>query len=107
MKNFIVNKNASINGSSLKGYFIAPFSDLVVAFGEPQGFDDYKVSTQWVFESDDGEVFTLYDYKVTSLYEPDYDSVDQFRARKSYEWHIGGKTDPSEFIEFLTKLLRS
>lgn len=75
MKNFIVNPNANVKEVSLKGYVKAPYASLLTLFGESMVGDRYKTSTEWIFESDDGDVVTLSDYKETDLYRDDLPSV--------------------------------
>jgi len=43
-------------------------SDLVERFGKPREGDGYKVSGMFFFTNDTGDVFTIYDWKVTTLY---------------------------------------
>jgi hypothetical protein len=81
-------------GTSLKGYIPASYAALVTLFGEPTPhIDGYKVSTEWVLESEAGAVITLYDYKETNLYCADYPTVEEFRKAPSYDWHIGATSE--------------
>ena len=50
------------------GHIDLPPRALVDRFGPPATFDEYKVSGQYRFVDDAGRMYTLYDYKVTSLY---------------------------------------
>lgn len=79
-------------GGYLQGYFTASYDDLVVAFGPPATYDRGKVSTEWcIRDTATGAVFTLYDYKETDAYDPDFTTrLDDFRSRSSYRWHVGG-----------------
>ncbi len=80
-------------GTCLQGYIEASYERLHYLFGEPIGQPDpYKVSTEWIIQFDDGVVATIYDYKETNVYDPCGPTVDEFRARPSYDWHIGGKS---------------
>lgn len=57
---------------------------LKVLLGEPdddENMGNDKVNMEWVRETDDGELFTVYDWKV---YRP-------IKPGESVEWHIGGK----------------
>ncbi len=98
------------NGTSLRGHFICSYQDLVRVFGEPncEG-DEYKVSTEWVISDIEGNVWTIYDYKMTDLYDDNTMTVEEFRNLPEYEWHIGGH-DTAEgtgpLIEFLEKYIR-
>lgn len=105
---FKLNNNAYSNMTSLKGYVkIAP-SKLVELFGKPIECDGYKVSGEYIFEDkESGEVFTLYDWKSTSLYDncggPDPDTF--WKSDEVYNFHVGGRTDATKFINELTKLV--
>ena len=88
----LIDKDASITGTSLQGYIEATYDDLVKAFGEPtfdstKGDEGDKVHTQWALEFEDEEdnlvVATIYDWKEDSAYNS--------RVGK-YRWHIGGNS---------------
>ena len=88
----LIDKDASITGTSLQGYIEATYDDLVKAFGEPtfdstRGDEGDKVHTQWALEFEDEEdnlvVATIYDWKEDSAYNS--------RVGK-YKWHIGGNS---------------
>lgn len=81
------------------------YATLVAAFGTPAQYEadhggDGKVSTEWTFRGADG-VFTVYDYKETALYDDGLPSVAAFRAGPAYRWHIGGRTNPGDFLTWL------
>lgn len=44
---------------------------LALSYGPPDAGDGIRVSGIYAFVSDAGEVFTVYDYKTTSLWDPD------------------------------------
>jgi len=80
------------NGTSLQGYILTTYDNLVKIFGEPwHGPDsnlDDKVTCEWAILFDDGTVATIYDYKIG------------FTPRDEYEWHVGGMNKNSlELIE--------
>ena len=104
---FKVNPNADACGTSFKGYIEASYSRLVELFGEPQECDGYKESGEWIFESENGDVVTLYDWKQTNLYDEDYPSISEFRSQPKAEFTIGGndKTVANEFIAWLNAQL--
>lgn len=91
MLTFKVNMDATAAGTSLQDYVAAPYARLSALFGTATSSDDYKVSTEWIFEGEDGSVVTLYDYKATKLYGGEGPSVANFRAQPSYDWHVGAK----------------
>ena len=88
------------NGTHLVGKLIGiTYKDLVNAFGEPtfipEDSGDGKVNFEWVFKFGD-EVFTVYDWKVSEEY------AKYIMGRMDeIQFHIGGKTEPSDFIEFI------
>lgn len=93
-------------GTSLIGYLETSFETLVKHFGLPNGTgDDYKVSTEWILEDDKGRTITIYDYKETNLYSSENPTVEQFRRRKSYQWHVGGQTPLA--AELLVKMIEN
>ena len=61
----------------------ASVNELIAVMGEPvyQGNDgEDKVNFEWEMETEDGEVFTVYDWK-------EYRSISR---NEQIEWHIGG-----------------
>jgi hypothetical protein len=105
---FKLNHGARVGGTSLRGGITTSYAKLKALFGEAKESDGHKVSSEWVFEDEDGSVATLYDWKQTSLYDEEYPSVDEFRAQSSYDWHIGAKTPEVavRFEEWLDKELK-
>ena len=100
---FALAPDANINGTHLQDSIMVAPQALVAAFGEPGESDGYKVSGEYVFRSDEGEVFTLYDWKMTTL----YDGANTLRPHDLWdlespiEFHIGGNTGAGEFKEWL------
>lgn len=99
------DSDAPLSGSSLKGYLTASFRQLADLFGEPSSCGD-RVSTRWIAVWK-GTFFHIYEYKDTALYDPDYPSVEEFRAMPTYGWHIGAhrKEDADAFIAFMKEIL--
>lgn len=89
---FRLNSEANVCGTSLQSYMTGNFQKLVELFGEPIESDGCKISGEWIFESENGDVVTLYDWKMTSLYDGDLPSVEEFRALDSYSFHIGAES---------------
>lgn len=88
-------------GTSLVGYFRATYKELFYLLGHPDDGDDYKVSTEWVVDWM-GEVFTIYDWKSSSLYDPSYPSRKEIREDDNPRlWHVGGFKDCEYFIQEL------
>ena len=98
------------NGTSLMGEIKLVYSDIVLAFGQPDDADEYKISGEWVFyNSLTSEVYTLYDWKSTNLYDKFLPSVSKFRLdTKPQTFHIGGNRigDVDEFILFLKQKIQ-
>ena len=89
-KRFIpVNDSGS---GCLLGYFECSYKYLVRLLGKPNAVGDgYKISTQWNLRDEvTGNVFRIYDYKETNLYDRDLPSVRKFRSKEQHQWHIGG-----------------
>ena len=72
------------NGTSFHNdVFNASVSDLRKILGEPDYDDnsgDDKVNFEWVMQTDNGNVFTVYDWKEYRILDED----------EIIEWHIGG-----------------
>jgi len=75
---------------------IAP-AFLVARFGEPLPGDGYRVTGRFSFRDEDGNVFTVYDYKSTSAFladEEDALSPEEFwESQDEQELSIGGFGD--------------
>jgi len=100
--------NSVTESTSLQGYITTSFSKLVEKFGEPVESDGYKVSSEWLCEYIDWTKFTVYDYKETELYNPDYPTVEDFRSLPSHQWHIGAANPlPPNFIQELEEYLNA
>lgn len=94
-------------GTSLLGYMEASYRDLVRVLGKPNAEgDQYKVSTEWVVTFA-GRTFTIYDYKVTRLYDRGGISVKAFRALPKFEWHIGGTAKDMTFEQLRSVILHA
>ncbi len=103
----LTDDHSLFNGTSLLDYFRASYADLVRVLGEPNDKgDEYKVSTEWhvLYKR---QPFSIYDYKMTELYDDETTTVEQFRELPSYDWHIGGHrgSDVDGFIAALAVAL--
>ena len=76
----------SADGTSFHDHtFSATVGDLRKALGEPyceQNDGEDKVNFEWIMETEDGTVFTVYDWK-------EYRQLDE---NEDIEWHIGGRS---------------
>lgn len=77
--------------------------ELKQILGEPThdtNTGEDKVNLEWICQTEDGQVFTIYDWK-------EYHSLND---NEEIEWHIGGKSSKvtrkaqSELIEMLNQL---
>lgn len=87
--------NATTNGSNGTSLMLrdlrgscALFTQL---FGQPSTGDEYKVTCEWIVTSSEGDVFTIYDWKETEMYDPDSPPAEIIRTHMQTGWHIGGK----------------
>jgi hypothetical protein len=75
--------NSSTNGTSFYDVTIkASVNQLINAFGEPDyngNTGDDKVNFEWEMETEEGDVFTIYDWK-------EYRKISDIEV---IEWHIG------------------
>ena len=58
---FRLDPSADVNGTSLLTWFECPPVCLLELFGKPAEGDGHKVSGEYVFTNDKGDVFTVYD----------------------------------------------
>ena len=91
----------STDGTSFFGTTIrATVNQLISAFGEPSddsNTGEDKVNFEWEMETEEGEVFTIYDWKEYRMID-----VDEYVI-----WHIGAKdksTSNTAEDEILEKL---
>lgn len=77
MKYTVTNEYSDVYMTGLVGYVTTTYADLVEAFGKPLSGGD-KTNSEWIIKFDDGQVASIYDWKMPST--PVYD----------YDWHIGG-----------------
>lgn len=98
--------DSDADGTHLFGEVQLSPASVVRRFGCGSGGDEYKVSRTWVFRKGP-LVFTLYDWKSTSLYDSDMWSPDELWAStEPFDLHVGSKQpatqdDVDQFIAFL------
>jgi hypothetical protein len=102
---FKLDMKANVVGTSPQESIVVYYGDIQRVFGVPEEGDGYKISGEWRFSDDHGNVFTLYDWKVTNLYASDYPTVMEFRTSDELqEFHIGGN-DPAPSARFKNWLM--
>lgn len=62
----------------LQGYVRTTYAALFALMGKPHETDGDKVTVSWAFQMNNGEKFTVYDWRQYSTPEGQYD------------WHVGG-----------------
>jgi len=84
-----MKKTNKWQGTSLKGHLTLPYERMVEVFGEPhsRGWDGDKTDVEWAFETSEGIVFTLYNWKNGKNYCGEFG----LEVEKMTEWNIGGK----------------
>ena len=77
-----ISKQSPVGTSFFNTTFKASPNNLIKLFGENEYGDNSgedKTNLEWTLETDDGKVFTIYDWK---YYKP-------LNLNKEYKWHIG------------------
>lgn len=68
--NFLLDPTAEIEGTTWAADLEAVPALIVQRFGAPQDRgDQFKISGRYIFVDEDHRVFTLYDWKSTSLFD--------------------------------------
>lgn len=77
MSEFELNQTADAAGTHRIGEIQLPPKRLVDVFGMPGEGDGYKVSGLFVFSDTAGNIYTVYDWKATSLYDDGMEPGDE------------------------------
>ena len=101
--------NPQVDSSGTDGLMMFEFPPvgLVELFGETSDSDGYKVSRKHVFTSDRGDIFTVYDWKQTTLYRGKGSGAptpeEFWHSRELKFLRIGGRvgSDPRPFVKWL------
>lgn len=104
---FKLDQNADVNGTCLIGQVRVSMPKMIRLFGLPKECDGYKVSGEWVFINDSRDVFTVYDWKMTNLYDKCTTTVEELRNNKDVVLNVGGcyGANVSYFQEWLYRQL--
>jgi hypothetical protein len=102
---FKLNQDADITGTCRQSEITVAPARLIEKFGKPISSDEYKVSGDYVFEDEDGFVFTVYDWKATTLYSPEYGYTPShfWSLTTPMEFNIGGHKSAFDFVDWLKK----
>lgn len=110
---FALTPEADVAHTGLAGAVVVAPASLVRRFGTPLPGEDFKVSGSFSFTGENGEVFTVYDWRATSLYyEGERDpalanlpSPSEFWSSSSlWEFKVGahrGSKGKAQFCEWL------
>lgn len=85
-------KITNIDGTSKRATLILGAEDMIKVFGSPEKYNsgDDKVKRIWVYETNDGKVITIYDYK------------EDREFKDINEWSVGGKNvTKAEAVQFI------
>jgi len=102
-----LNPKVDTSGTDGLTLFEFPPVGLVELFGEVCDSDGCKVSRKHVFTSDRGDVFTVYDWKQTTLYRGESSGAptpeEFWRSRELKLLRIGGRigSNPRPFLKWL------
>ena len=98
---FNLSPDSNTERTFLRGNIVTSYPELEALFGKPINSDGYKVSGEWIFEGD-SDVFTIYDWKQTELYQNGLPSVIAFReSEEKTTFNVGGKETAIYFINWL------
>lgn len=107
MKTFKIDPSASVYGTAKVAALECPPDLLVERFGEPLEADGYKVSGEFVFSNESGDVFTIHDWKATTLYygeESDAPTPEEFwSSDEVWLFTIGGRGEAGDFVKWLVE----
>jgi hypothetical protein len=78
-----VTGNADYPSGGLQGYCRTNYATLVALLGPPHTRGGDKTNVEWAFRCNNGSTFHVYDWKLPSTPQGDYD------------WHIGGSSSSS------------
>lgn len=100
-----LNQDATVHGTCRQSEIMVSPARLIEKFGQPTDSDGYKVSGEYVFEGQDGDVFTLYDWKYTTLYDPEYGIRPSifWASTQPVQFNIGGSKSALDFLEWLKR----
>lgn len=96
------------NGTSLAfiGIDLSPKA-LIEMFGVPDMGDEFKVSGEYIFEGKNGEIFTLYDWKNTSMYDKEAPSPQALWQQDEVSFNIGCHPSHGDLLEDFMEFLKT
>lgn len=108
MEFFLSNYRYIASGTFYQGEIDLIPKNVVRAFGKPSIGDDYKVSGEYAFVNGN-KVFTLYDWKWTTLYDKNnpFTPKGLWMLDKPFRFNIGGNKRSSEHLSKFKLYLNS
>jgi hypothetical protein len=95
MPAFSLKPEADVDGTHKIGQIVLVARRLVDRFGSPGEGDGYKVSGEYRFEDAQGRVYTVYDWKETSLFDDGLEEGEESGATTPKEFW--GNENPTTF----------
>jgi len=102
--NYRLDPTADIEGTAWVADVEAIPTDVIQAFGAPHDRgDQFKISGRYIFVDDDHRVFTLYDWKSTSLFDTSCPSPIRFwNSSEIQDFSVGSmEDDATDFKHWL------
>ena len=101
-----INPNIKRSGTYRYGGVKLKPIELLLVFGKPHTMDSYKVSGEYMFEhTETGTPITLYDWKYTTLYDPEgIKPVDFWKLDEEVEFHIGSNNSMADGFDKWIKM---
>ncbi|HPC95102.1 MAG TPA: hypothetical protein PLU87_09180 [Sedimentisphaerales bacterium] len=102
-----LNPKVDTSGVDSLTLFEFPPAGLVELFGDACDSDGFKISRKHVFTSDRGDIFTVYDWKQTTLYRGAHSGAptpeEFWRSREPKPLRVGGRlgSNPRPFLRWL------
>lgn len=106
--NYVLDPTAEIEGTAWAADFEAVPTRIVQRFGTPRDrADQFKISGRYIFVDDDHKVFTLYDWKSTSLFDTSLPAPLRFwNSNEVQQFSVGSlDDDASDFKRWLLQQL--
>ena len=94
---FHLTPGADISDTAYVDSVLLPPAFLIARFGPPREVDRNRISGRYTFADAFGNVFTLYDWKSTTLYEDGAPTPDEFWAEgEPQTFHLGGAGEEND-----------
>ena len=107
MRRIKLSKKSAVGSSYHDTFVQVTPNQIKEVYGEGSESDGYKVAWEWIFEDEKGNIFTVYNYKGTSLYDPELSSPEELQDTEM-EFHVGSNSPELEmaFVKLFIKSLK-